>query len=140
YACDGGRVVLGMQFSSHFQPDTVAPFFRKWGLEWHAGSCVRTTFGLNFAGVPAPLDPNTLFPSVSMKALHLTKPSPDCAVYFPTNTGFLESIGYDPTPLTGYRVDESPAAFARVGDGYLGYVGDVNGEQASIRLTLEMCG
>ncbi|KAL1942219.1 hypothetical protein VTO73DRAFT_6283 [Trametes versicolor] len=140
YACDGERVVLGMQFSSHFQPDTVAPFFRKWGLEWHAGSCVRTTFGLNFAGVPAPLDPNMLFPSVSMKALHLTKPSPECAVYFPTNTGFLESIGYDPTPLTGYRVDESPAVFARVGDGYLGYVGDVNGEQASIRLTLEMCG
>ena len=30
--------------------------------------------------------------------------------------------------------------FARVGDGHLGYVGDVNGEQGTVRLLLEMCG
>ncbi|KAL1942221.1 hypothetical protein VTO73DRAFT_6285 [Trametes versicolor] len=139
YTRGGGRVVLGMQLSNHFQLDTVGPFFRKWGLAWDKGSYHRTTFGLNPAGVPAPLDPSTLFPAVSMKAVHLKNVPRECAVYLPTPASRLESIVHASTPITGDKAQESPAVWARIGDGYLGYIGDVNGEQGTTRLTLEMC-
>lgn len=139
YTRGGGRVVLGMQLSNHFQLDTVGPFFRKWGLAWDKGSYHRTTFGLNLAGVPAPLNASTLFPAVSMKAVHLKNVPRECAVYLPTPASRLESMVHASTPITGDKAQESPAVWARVGDGYLGYIGDVNGEQGTTRLTLEMC-
>ncbi|EIW52985.1 uncharacterized protein TRAVEDRAFT_53406 [Trametes versicolor FP-101664 SS1] len=61
-----------MQLSSHFQMGLIGPFFRAWGLAWDWGSLHRTTFSLNPAGVPAPLDPSTLFPACSMQALHFS--------------------------------------------------------------------
>ncbi|KAI8976349.1 hypothetical protein BD414DRAFT_496656 [Trametes punicea] len=136
----GARVVLGMQLSNHFRLDTVGAFFRKWGLNWDAGSYHRTTVALNPAGVPPPLSAQALLPSYSMKGLHLKNVQRECAVYLPTPASRVESMVFAPTPITGDRANESPAVFTRMGAGYLGFVGDVNGEQGSTRLTLEMCG
>ncbi|OSD02333.1 hypothetical protein PYCCODRAFT_1390492 [Trametes coccinea BRFM310] len=140
YAREGGRVVLGMQLSNHFPLGSVGSFFRKWGLRWDHGSYHRTTFALNPAGVPPPLTREALLTTYSMKALHLKNVSRECAVYLPTPDSRVESMVYGPTPITGDKANETPAAFTRVGQGYLGYIGDVNGEQGSTRLTLEMCG
>ncbi|KAI0367861.1 hypothetical protein BV20DRAFT_1023528 [Pilatotrama ljubarskyi] len=140
YARSGGRVVLAVQFSNHFPLGSVGPFFRTWGLQWDKGSYHRTTFGLNPAGVPTPLSADALFPRLSMKALHVKNAPRECAVYLPTPDSQLESLVWAPRPIAGAQAEESPAVFAPVGKGYLGYVGDVNGEQGSTRLVIEMLG
>ncbi|KAI0925422.1 hypothetical protein AcV7_005674 [Taiwanofungus camphoratus] len=124
----GGRLVFGCHFSNHLQMNMVAPFFPRWGLPWHAGSYYRTTFALNPAGIPAPLSRSALFPTYSMKALHLKHVRRAVAVYLPTSGSRVESHVFEPTPISGPQLEESPAVFEPVGSGYVGYVGDVNGE------------
>ena len=75
-----------------------------------------------------------------MKAVHLKNVPRAAAVYLPTPDSYVESHVSAPTPIRGAAAQMTPAAFTRVGKGFLGYVGDVNGEQGSARLTLEMCG
>ncbi|KAI0704396.1 hypothetical protein C8T65DRAFT_653864, partial [Cerioporus squamosus] len=57
-----------------------------------------------------------------MGPLHLKNVSPECAVYYAREEPDVDSD------------------FAPVGAGFLGYIGDVNGEQGSTRLILDMCG
>jgi len=45
----------------------------------------------------------------------------------------VEDLGLD-------DMGETPVAFARTGNGRLGYVGDVNGEENSDSIVLAMCG
>ncbi|KAL6301896.1 hypothetical protein BKA93DRAFT_930024 [Sparassis latifolia] len=140
YAKAGGRVILGCEFSNHLQLGSAASFFARWGLTWDAGVYYRTTFSVNPAGIPAPLSGTALFAEYSMKALHVKNISRETAVYIPTIQSHIESHVFPATPITGAQLEQSPAMFVRIGDGYLGYVGDVNGEQQTIRLLLEMCG
>ncbi|EMD35990.1 hypothetical protein CERSUDRAFT_156736 [Gelatoporia subvermispora B] len=142
YARAGGRVVLGLNFSNHFTLGSGPQFFSQWGFpSWDVGSYHRSTFALNPAGVPTPLNSNALFSEYSMKTLHITGINTrEDAVYLPTESSHVESMVFPNVQITGSGLEESPAVFARVGDGYLGYVGDVNGEQPSIRLLIEMCG
>ncbi|KAL6301888.1 hypothetical protein BKA93DRAFT_442434 [Sparassis latifolia] len=140
YTRAGGRIVIGCQFSNNLPLDCAERFFARWNLPWDAGSYCRTTFALNPAGIPSPLSRRALFPQYSMKALHLKNVSPETAVYIPTSQSQVESHVFPATPITGAQLEESPATFAHVGEGYLGYVGDVNGEQQTIRLLIEMCG
>ncbi|KAI0641698.1 hypothetical protein C8Q79DRAFT_1014122 [Trametes meyenii] len=141
YTRTGGRVVLGMQFSNTLPDDRGHAFFRAWGLNWNRGSYFRTTFSRNPAGVPTPLAADALFPSFSMKAVHIVRAPRQNAVYVATHASRLESYVDPPTPVLGANTtEEYPAVFARVGAGFLGYVGDVNAEQGATRLILEMCG
>ena len=140
YAHSGGTVILGMQYSNHIKPMRFRPFLTRWGVPWDRGSYFRTTTVLNPAGVPAPLDKSALLPSVSMKSVHVKGAPREHAVYLPTAESCIQSHVFAPDRLTGEQAEESPAVLARVGQGYLGYVGDVNAEQGSTRLILEMCG
>ena len=59
----------------------------------------------------------------------------------PAAMSTVESTFGEPgTLLAPALQDECPAAWAPVGKGFLGYVGDVNSEEESLRLVLEMCG
>ncbi|KAI0331604.1 hypothetical protein GY45DRAFT_1336135 [Cubamyces sp. BRFM 1775] len=140
FARSGGRVVLGVHFSSTISPADGKPFFRKWGLDWDYGEYHRTTFQLNPGGVPPPLNEQALFPSMSAKAVHLRNVPVEDAVYLPESEAHVQSPVFAATPITGSRAQQTPGAFARVGEGYLGYIGDVNAEHESIRLTIEMVG
>ena len=140
YVRAGGTAVAALQFSTHLKPAQTRPFFARWGVPWERGAYYRTTTALNPAGVPAPLSGAALLPSVSAKALHVKNAPREHAVYLPTAQSHVESHVYAPHPIVGAMAQESPAVWARVGEGYLGYVGDVNGEQGSTRLILEMCG
>ncbi|EMD35999.1 hypothetical protein CERSUDRAFT_156746 [Gelatoporia subvermispora B] len=141
YTRAGGRVILGAQFSSYFQPDQGPRFFSQWGMPtWDIGSYHHTVFALNPAGIPPPLDPATLFPEYSIKAVLIRGAPRDAAVYLPSPSSRVQSNVFPNVKVTGAQLEESPALWARVGDGFLGYIGDVNGEQASIRLMIEMCG
>ncbi|KAI1786100.1 TPR-like protein [Ganoderma leucocontextum] len=140
YALSGGTVVLALQFSNEIKPGQMRPFFARWGVPWDQGSYHRTTTALNPAGIPAQLDKNALLPSVSAKAIHVKNAPREHAVYVLTASSRIESRVFAPEPITDERAEESPAVLARVGEGHLGYVGDVNGEQGSTRLIFEMCG
>ena len=140
FAHEGATIVLGMDFCIELPRGDAHTFFGRWGLPWDFGEYHCTTFALNPAGVPKPLSARALQPSYSMKAVHLKGVPRSAAVYLPTADSRIESHVFPPTPITGAQVQETPAAFARVGKGFLGYVGDVNGEQGSARLTVEMCG
>ncbi|KAI0660128.1 hypothetical protein C8Q70DRAFT_75804 [Cubamyces menziesii] len=140
FARAGGRVVLGVHFSNTISPANGKPFFRKWGLNWDYGEYHRTTFQLNPRGVPPPLNEEALFPSMSAKAVHLRNVPVEDAVYLPASDARVQSHVFAATPITGSRAQQTPGAFTRVSAGYLGYIGDVNAEHESIRLTIEMLG
>ena len=140
YTNNGGTLIFAMSFSSFFPMGRAREFFQRWGLSWDAGDYHRTTVGLNPAGVPHPLSVTALFPSFSMKALHLKNVSPECSVYYPTPESRIESHVFPPDKIRPEQATQTPAAFAPVGRGFLGYIGDVNGEQGSTRLIIEMCG
>ncbi|TBU44822.1 TPR-like protein [Dichomitus squalens] len=129
-----------MQYSNRIKPVHFRPFLARWGVPWDHGSYFRTTTALNPAGIPAPLEEHALLPSVSMKSLHVKGAPRAHAVYLPTAGSHIESHVFAPDRLSGEEAEESPAVLASVGQGYLGYVGDVNGEKGSTCLILEMCG
>lgn len=84
---------------------------------------------------------STIFPAIhfsySLKAVFLKSVEPSAAVYLPTDESRTESHVFPPE-----RVDtkQTPVAFTRYGEGWLGYVGDVNTEEGSDEVILAMCG
>lgn len=139
YARAGGRVVFGVRFSSHFPYFEVAPFFRRFGMLWDRGPFYRSAFALNPNGIPEPLSEDALSPSYTMRAQLITDVPPDAAVYVTTSVP-PQTYPLPPIERNDGRMKECPAAFAPLARGHIGYVGDVNGEQESTRLLLEMCG
>ncbi|PCH35083.1 hypothetical protein WOLCODRAFT_58215, partial [Wolfiporia cocos MD-104 SS10] len=125
YTRAGGRVVAGFNFPVDLPPRDFLPFFQRWGLAWARkdGDRTRTTFALNPAGVPAPLRAAALARAYSTDAVPLDGVAPAHAVYAAAG------------PDSGCA-----AAWARVGAGYIGYVGGLDAETESVRLVLEMCG
>ncbi|KAI9032945.1 hypothetical protein DFJ74DRAFT_597421, partial [Hyaloraphidium curvatum] len=74
----------------------------------------------------------------SMKALHVDGAEADQRVYVPAEGAVTESRVFPVMPVTDKG--EAPIAFAKVGEGYLGYVGDVNNETGTQRVILAMIG
>jgi hypothetical protein len=127
----GGTAVIGGLFSSFIRLDKFDAFFAAWGLPWTRGDYHRTTFALNQHARPwlVPHTPPSLPTSYSMKAVHLRDVDPQDAVYVSTDDSHLESLVWAPTKIS----DSSgvPVAYGQLGQGSLGYVGDVNGEEES---------
>jgi hypothetical protein len=73
----------------------------------------------------------------SMKVLHVRGARPEEKIFVPTPEATPQSLVFPSGP-----VDQSEAAAvgAKVGKGYLAYVGDVNGEQGSNEIVLALCG
>ncbi|KAG5639186.1 hypothetical protein H0H81_006090 [Sphagnurus paluster] len=138
YAKAGGSVLIGGAFSSFVKPKDMNTFFEKsWGFKWTSGSYHRTTFWLNGTHDLTPKNPS-LPPSYSMKALHLQGVSPNQMVYRPTTESRLQSLVFAPKEVPS--LTESPAVYAPIGKGFLGYIGDVNWEEESAKLALAMLG
>ncbi|EIW52919.1 uncharacterized protein TRAVEDRAFT_92044, partial [Trametes versicolor FP-101664 SS1] len=139
YARSGGRVALGVQFCYFLETDCTVSFFRLWGVPWSlAMHPVEKTFALNPDGIPTPLSSAALLPAFTANVLIVHARPCDDAVYSrvdPCEPGDQDQgLPYD------ISVGVGAAAWARIGQGFLGYVGDVHGEQAFARLTIEMCG
>jgi len=134
----GGSVVIGGLFSSFVHWNDMDTFFKSaWGLKWTGGPYHRTTFSLNQSHDLAKRNPS-LEKSYSMKALHLAGVEMGDGVYFPTDESRIESMVLPPDPVR--NLSESSAVQTRIGKGYLGYIGDVNGEVASTNVVLAMLG
>ncbi|OAX79036.1 hypothetical protein ACJ72_06648 [Emergomyces africanus] len=137
YARHGGTVILAAHFTSFIGPDKLNEFFYcRWCLPWRYGEYHRTTVHLNQqarlankAGLPA---------SYSQKAIFLKNVPLDAALYLPTEDSVTESAAFVNTPIADLSL--TPVVFAAVGEGSLGYVGDVNAEKGSDSVILAMCG
>jgi len=58
-------------------------------------------------------------------------------LYSPAKGAVVQSMVFAPTKVDA-EVDGDGAAFERVGKGYVGYVGDVNGEEGTTWVVLAM--
>ncbi|KAJ0161300.1 hypothetical protein CTA2_6456 [Colletotrichum tanaceti] len=136
YVRQGGTAVAMGHFSSFVKPDNIRPFFAKAGLDWDRGDYHRTTVTLNpqTAGGAAARLPA----QYSQKALFLKGVHPTAVLYGPSETSVTESPVF-PTEKVA-DLTQAAIAFAPVGNGRLGYVGDVNVEQGTDDAILAMCG
>ncbi|KAH7121372.1 hypothetical protein EDB81DRAFT_813866 [Dactylonectria macrodidyma] len=119
---DGATVVLAGCFSSMVNTSEFNRLFGRLGLPWQSGSYYRTTVKLRRGAVSDDLA-NRLPTAYSQKALYAAHVERSDTWYTETETS-----------------GEAAVAFAKVGLGRLGYIGDVNGEEGSEKVVLAMCG
>ena len=134
YTRAGGIVVIGGHFSSLVRLDDLDNHFHIWGLPWKKAGYRRSTCVLNPATHPGFRSNGSLPKSYSMKVLSLQGVAPGDIVYRRTECDV--SVKEDPMA----PVDEGAVTYARVGSGYIGYIGDVNAEQESTNVVLALCG
>lgn len=136
YVRSGGVLVFMGLFSSFTRPPTIKTLFSRFYLPWESGSYHRSTFKLNREMTH--FEKSGLAASYSQKALHLANVTYDDAVYLPGDESVVESNVFGPRRATDRT--ETPAAFTKVGEGKVGYVGDVNNEDETTPMILGMCG
>ena len=138
----GGTAIFALVFPSNMPMPEFDSLFAKLGLSgWKHGSYHRTTHMLRTISAPpdSPLGEmlnrggNHLARAYSMKALHIARPGEFEAIYSPTRESRIESLVFKIEDLK-----EAPIAFAKVGRGWVGYVGDVNNEDESRAVILAM--
>ncbi|TBU26913.1 hypothetical protein BD309DRAFT_861448 [Dichomitus squalens] len=135
YAKAGGTVVYAGTFSSSVRHQDLDSMFKDvWGLPWRAFSFATTTHTVN-PRVQG-LNPNGLVKRYVVDANHIDHVALEDAVYLPSSVvKKLRKGGHQSAGQT-YR---TPAAFATVGRGRVGYIGDVDGDDDTTRLVIAMC-
>ncbi|AEO58165.1 hypothetical protein MYCTH_2305342 [Thermothelomyces thermophilus ATCC 42464] len=137
YVRQGGTAVFMAHFPSFIIPGDMQGFFARAGLPWKSGSYHRTTFTLNNEAVGAALAAR-LPPAYSQKALSVGNVRPGEAWYRSTEGSRIESRVF--APDSAFEPTEAPVAVGKVGNGRLGYIGDVNVEDETGDVVLAMCG
>jgi hypothetical protein len=111
YTVDGGTVVFACQFAHQMSPVDFNTFFRKnFLLPWKFGLEGVYVVGINKAVVGKPFKSPCRLATVAGKAVYLVNVKESDAV-------FLTTENSDGTP------PQAPAAWARVGNGWVGYLG-----------------
>ncbi len=132
YVREGGTCVIMGQFSSFVKPLLMKPFFAKAGLWWEAGAYRRVTLMLKQRVVGRDLAMKLPL-QYAPKPLSARNVAHADAWYHTDENSVVEDLALD-------NMGETPVAFAHVGSGWLGYVGDVNAEEDSDDIILAMCG
>ncbi|CAF0933566.1 unnamed protein product [Didymodactylos carnosus] len=136
---DGGTVVFMGHFSGFISPSDMNAFFsNQWNLPWKFGAYHRTTFSLNTHHNRSMDSIHNLPRTCSMKAVHLRNVPLEAVIYTATDNSRLESLVFAPTAIEDHT--EYPVVFTQMGNGHLGYIGDVNTEEEDSRVIFEMCG
>ena len=135
YAREGGTVVVGGVFSGFIPPPKLDKYFEEmWSLSWRFGSYHRTT--LKLTDNASERKSSSLPKSYSQKAVHLKGVSRESAWYLPAEDSTIESRVFGPSPIE--NKSETPVAFEKAGNGWLGYTGDVNSEEGTTEVVLSM--
>ncbi len=138
YVRGGGTAILATHFSSFVRPLDLGHWFRaSWDLPWQSGDYHRTTVYLNPECRVRQLNQASLPEEYSQKAVFLKNVAKDAAVYLPSGNSRIESAVFPPNSVD---CEQTPVVFAKIGEGWLGYVGDVNNESESQAVVLAMCG
>jgi ribonuclease HI len=119
---EGATVVLAGCFSSMVTMGEFDRFFARMGLPWQRASYHRTTVMPRRGAIHSQLT-GRLPAAYSQKALFMKNVAPSAAWY-----------------TSDENSTEAAVAFAKVGAGRLGYVGDVNGEEETETVVMAMCG
>ncbi|KAJ2983612.1 hypothetical protein NUW54_g10615 [Trametes sanguinea] len=128
YVRAGGTAIYAGALSSMISFYAMESIFKvAWGLPWSKGTYHRETYVRNER--EKSIDHKQLEKSYSMKANCISNVSPEHALYV---------AQYEVRKLRQGQV-EAAVAFAPVGKGRLGYVGDVNGEIATTAVVIAMC-
>ena len=137
YVLSGGTAVFAGLFSSFCPPSDLDSMFpAQFGLPWQNGVYHRTTVRLN-DHVPH-IEKNGLATSYSQKAVFLKGVRPHETLYRPAEDSVLESLVFPSVPIEDKT--QAAAAFAKVGEGWVGFLGDVNAEVESDAVVAAMCG
>ncbi|KAF9638133.1 hypothetical protein BFW01_g9030 [Lasiodiplodia theobromae] len=134
----GGTVVFCKKFSGDSSlPHMEDVFSTAFGLPWKAFCYHRSTFMLRVENMRRLSLAADLAPQYSVKAVHLMDVEEKDRLYVPRSDSYIESFVFAPEPIDQ---NETPVAWADVGEGMVGYIGDVNSEEGSKRVLLAMCG
>ncbi|KAG6861781.1 hypothetical protein C0995_012285 [Termitomyces sp. Mi166 len=134
YVKQGGIVIVGGSFSTFVSAPDMNSFFNDaWGLSWKSGAYHRTRFLRNSQHDLVTKNPS-MPSSYSMKALHLRGLASNDPIYLPADNLQLQ------TPLPFNDHAESPVVRRKIGEGYFGYVGDVDAEPETTNVVLAMFG
>jgi hypothetical protein len=119
-------------------PDFIA-LSENMDLSWGMGNYHRTTFALNpaFKSVFGAGAFASLQQSYSMKTIHLKEVPAEAKIYIATENSRTQSLVFPPS-----KVDtaQCPAVLEKHGDGYMGFIGDVNNEDGTQALLMAMLG
>lgn len=138
YARAGGTVVMSYCFSSNMRMNNLENFWKQaWGLPWEPGSYHRTNLTLNESASTLKGQMAALQKTYSQKALFLYKVQREHSWYLPTEDSFTQSWVFAPELV---NQDETAAAFAPLGQGMVGYTGDVNMEVGTQKVVMRMFG
>ena len=138
YARAGGTVVMSYCFSSNIRPNDMKDFWKQaWGLPWQPASYHRTNLTLNESASTLKGKVDVLQKVYSQKALCLKKVERQHAWYVPTEDSVTQSMVFPPGPV---NQNETAVAFAPVGQGHVGYTGDVNMEVGTKLVVMRMFG
>lgn len=137
YIRQGGTAVIMGIFSGFVNPRSLKDFFATAGLEWESSSYHRTTLKLNAQLVGMNVA-SKLLPEYSQKAVFLKNAKTSEAWYVTDENSVTESSVFP--GRDAHMAGESPVLLASVGQGKLGYVGDVNNEAGSEAVVMAMCG
>ena len=139
YVRDGGLVIVGLHFPNFTRMDVFDRFFNEtFDLPWQHSDYHRTEFQLNPSySLPIGVASNKLPAPYSMKVLHVKNARPDEKIFVPVPNAMTQSNVFPPE-----HVDQAQAAVvgAKVGNGYLVYIGDVNTEEGSDKIILSLLG
>ncbi|KAI2612706.1 uncharacterized protein GGS25DRAFT_518391 [Hypoxylon fragiforme] len=137
YVRQGGTSVLMAEFPLYVRHSKMGSFFSKAGLSWKFGAFFRTNVTLNRNSV-SPASVAHLPPEYSQLATYIRDVAPADAWYTTTENSIIEPCPF--APEVPHNVTQISVALACVGNGKLGYVGDVDAEEGSADVALAMCG
>ncbi|KAL1878350.1 hypothetical protein Plec18167_004422 [Paecilomyces lecythidis] len=138
YVRSGGVLIFCCLFSSFVNRATFNKFMRsKLSFPWEFGEYHRVTVNLNERAALSSaanhhITRERLPQAYSQKAVHLKNVDNALSLYLPDRESALD--------VAFYNRDQTPVAFQNLGQGSVGYIGDVNGEEGSDQVILAMCG
>ncbi|KIO21886.1 hypothetical protein M407DRAFT_245348 [Tulasnella calospora MUT 4182] len=123
FAREGGRVIFASEFVTSITPPDFKEYFRsEWGLDWEMGGYSREVHSLQETRSERLKALNSLPPEYSMKAAMVKGYKAGDAVYATTYMG----------------ITQPAVIFTKLGEGYVGFNGDVNMEVESVLVNLAL--
>lgn len=135
----GGTVVFSYAFSSNIRMDDMKDFWDKaWDLPWEPASYHRTNLALNDSASTLQGHQVAALQKVySQKALCLKNVQREHCWYLPMDDSRVQSMVFPPDRV---NQNETAVVFAPVGQGRVGYTGDVNMEDGTHMVVKSMFG
>jgi len=135
YTKAGGRVVLGGHFITRVNVPTMELFWKEgWGLPFKMTHYHRETFVRNPNHETVKANPS-LPSTYNVKASHLGDVPSSSVLYGSTGGSWAQPPGSPPSRIDS---NDAPIVYHRFGQGYVGFIGDANGEDDSTTIALAM--